>query len=228
MYNVVTFDIYSASLDIFGSSIPKVCDILNELSEKECEDFFKMWRTQQWNYLLLNNSMRDGFYSYRYITERVLEYTQSKFDLELSIKQKEDLMEIWTTFKAWPEAKAVIDEIKSRGYKVAILSNGDEDMLKALEGSTDIVFDYIFSGDQAGCYKPSPNIYKNALKKLDIDSSEMLHVAGSLFDVMGAKSAGLSCAWSNRHGEYVLDSQYLPDYEIPSLNSLLELLPPIN
>jgi len=228
MYKIITFDIYSASLDINGSAIPIVEEIIKDLTKEECAEFFKTWRAQQWNYLLLNNSMKDGFYNYRYITERVLEYTEKKFNIELTRDQKDSLMEIWTTFKAWPEAKVVIEEIKRRGYKVAMLSNGDEDMLKPLEESTGIDFDYVFSGDQAGCYKPNPGIYINVLERLDIDKNELLHVAGSLFDVMGARSAGLNCAWSNRYGEFVLDTEYVPDYEIQSLDRLLDLLPDMN
>lgn len=227
MYKVITFDIYSASLDINGSAIPIVEKVL-DLSKEECAEFFKTWRAQQWNYLLLNNSMGDGYYSYRYITEQVLEYTEKKFDLKLTLEQKKELMEIWTSFKAWPEAKKVIDELKRRGYKVAMLSNGDEDMLRPLQESTGIDFDYVFSGDQAGCYKPNPEIYNNVLKSLDIGTDELLHVAGSLFDVMGAKSAGLNCAWSNRYNEFILDTKYIPDFELSSLDKLLDLLPDIN
>jgi 2-haloacid dehalogenase len=228
MYKVITFDIYSASLDINGSAIPIVEEVIEGLSKEECAEFFKIWRGQQWNYLLLNNSMKDGFYNYRYITERVLEYTEKKFKIKLTKDQKDRLMEIWTSFKAWPEAKVVIDEIKRRGYKVAMLSNGDEDMLIPLQESTAIDFDYVFSADQAGCYKPNRGIYINALDRLGINKDQLLHVAGSLFDVMGAKSAGLNCAWSNRYGEYVLDTQYIPDYEFSSLDRLLDLLPDMN
>jgi 2-haloacid dehalogenase len=225
MYKVISFDIYSASLDINGSAIPIVDEVIDCLSKDECVEFFKTWRLQQWNYLLLNNSMKDGYYSYRYITERVLEYTEKKFDISLNKSQKKRLMEIWTSFKAWPEAKRVIEELKRRGYKVAMLSNGDEDMLIPLKESTGIEFDYVFSGDQARCYKPNPGIYNNALKRLGLKVEEVLHVAGSIFDVMGAKSAGLHCVWSNRYDDYILDTRYLPDYEVSSLGSLLKLLP---
>lgn len=224
MYKVITFDIYSASLDINGSSLPIVESIL-DLPKENCEQFFKVWRAQQWNYLLLNNSMEQGYYTYRYITEQVLEYTAKKFDITLTQDQKKQLMDVWIRFKAWPEAKEVIEELKRRGYIVAMLSNGDEDMLKLLEESTGIKFHYVFSGDQAKCYKPNPEIYYNALKRLDVKVDELLHVAGSMFDVMGAKAAGIKCAWSNRYGEFVLDTQYVPDYEFASLRELLELLP---
>ena len=223
MYKLVTFDIYSASLNINGSAVPVVDRVLG-LGEEKSTEFFKLWRTQQWNYLLLNNSMKTGFESYRYITMKVLEYTEKKFGISLTEEQKAQLFEIWTTFRAWPEAKEVIDEIKKRGYKVGMLSNGDLDMLKPLEDSTGIEFDYIFSAEQAGGYKPCPDVYDVPLNALGLKKDEMLHVAGSSFDVMGAKSAGCHCAWSNRLKEYVLDERYKPDYELSNLYELLDIL----
>lgn len=227
MYKLITFDIYSASLDIVGSAVPIVQKVLNA-SEDFSKLFFQTWRTQQWNYLLLNNSMNDGYKNYRYLTEQVLEYTCKKYDIHLSESQQGELMNIWISFKAWPEAKMVIDEIKNRGYKVAMLSNGDEDMLFPLQKSADITFDYLFSGDQVSCYKPNQKIYHNIFDRLDIGINEHLHVAGSLFDVMGAKAAGINCVWSNRQKEFVLDTRFKADYEISNLKELLNILPSKN
>ena len=154
MYKLITFDIYSASLDINGSATPIVKEVLGWDDEKSLE-FFKIWRAQQWNFLLLNNSMSVGFESYRSITTKSLEYAIKKFEVSLTEEQKNRLMEIWVSFKAWPEAKEVIDEIKRRGYKVAMLSNGDRDMLEPLQSSSGIQFDYVFSAESAKAYKPS-------------------------------------------------------------------------
>jgi len=133
-------------------------------------------------------------------------------------------MEIWTTFRAWPEAKTILHKVKEKGYDIAMLSNGDQDMLYPLQKSSGITFDYIFSGDMAGCYKPSQGIYELPCRKLKIKREEMFHVAGSMFDVMGAKAAGCICAWTNRHGEILLDERYRPDYEFRDLSELLDIL----
>lgn len=220
MYKLITFDMYSALLDIEGSALPRVISVLKRPSE-ECLTFFKLWRTRQWDYVLLSSLMDKGFLSYYDITWKALEYTGKKTGIYLSLPEKTELMEIWTSFLAWPEAKETIDLIKAKGYQVAMLSNGDETMLKKLEDSTGITFDYIFSADQANHYKPHVSIYELPTEKLGIAKTDFLHVAGSLFDMMGAKAAGCNCAWSNRLGEYTLDPQYLPDYETTNLQQLL-------
>ena len=223
MYKLITFDIYSASLDINGSAVPIVREVLG-WSDEECLEFFKTWRAQQWNFLLLNNSMSEGYRTYRDITTKTLEYAMKKFEVTLTEEQKNRLMEIWVSFKAWPEAKEVIDEIKKRGYKVAMLSNGDQDMLEPLQESSGIQFDYVFSAESAKAYKPAASVYDVPFMKTGIKKEEMLHVAGSVFDVMGAKAAGCNCAWSNRYSDYVLDPKFEPDYNMKNLKDLLKFL----
>ena len=117
-----------------------------------------------------------------------------------------------------------MEKIKEKGYPIAMLSNGDYDMLAPLQESTGIQFDYIFGGNMSGCFKPCMGIYELPYQKLGIPKSEMLHVAGSMFDVMGAKAAGCTCAWSNRYHEPILDETYKPDFELNNLSDLLEIL----
>ena len=222
-YKLITFDAYSALLDIKGSLVPVLEKIFPQ-SEKDMAAVFTTWRTRQWDYVLLSNSMDKGFLSYRYITRCALEYTLLKFGLICSETAKERLVEAWSQLSAWPEARDVLDEVKRLGYPIAILSNGDEPMLKALEGSTGIVFDYIFSADQAGAYKPSPKIYQLPFHKLGLARQDVLHVAGSPFDMMGAKAAGILCGWSNRFGDFPIDPRYKPDYEWNELGELLRIL----
>lgn len=224
MYKMITFDMYSATLDIFGSSVPLVKKVLRESDEK-CDEFFRTWRAQQWNYLLLSGNMQDGFLSYTYLTKKALDYTEFKLGYSLTSDQKDGLFEVWKNFSAWPEAKEVLDELKKRGYLVAMLSNGDVDMLSPLQQSTGIDFDYIFAADMAKCHKPTPNIYYLPLVELGIGRNEFLHVAGSSFDVMGAKSAGLHCAWSNRFRDRTLDAKFEPNFNMKNLYDLLDILP---
>ena len=223
VYQLITFDMYSATLDINGSAVPMVEKILNK-DRAFSKDFFSLWRNQQWNYLLLNNSMEKGYKSYQYITRTVLHYTADKLGISLENDQEESLMKIWTSFKPWPEAPSVLKELKNRGYKIGMLSNGDQDMLAPLADATGVNFDYIFSADEAGFYKPNPNVYEVPSHRLGIKKDQWLHVAGSVFDVMGTKAAGYNCAWSNRYGDYVLDPKFEPDYMMKNLNDLLTFL----
>ncbi len=53
---------------------------------------------------------------------------------------------------------------------------------------------------------------------------DVLHIAGSANDVLGAVAAGMACVWSNRHGDILLDPAYPPTSVISDLAGVLELL----
>ena len=78
--------------------------------------------------------------------------------------------------------------------------------------------------EQAQAYKPNPKIYQLPMDRLGLSRDEVLHIAGSPFDMMGAKAVGLPCIWSNRFGDFPLDAQYKPDAEINDLMGLLPIL----
>ncbi len=104
MYKVITFDMYSATMNINGSATPKVAEILN-CDLEFAKSFFTTWRSQQWNYLLLNNSLKTGFISYWDITKLVLDYTANKFSIPLTNELTDKLMNVWLSFSPWEEAR---------------------------------------------------------------------------------------------------------------------------
>src|SRR3546814_10135577 len=80
-------------------------------------------------------------------------------------------------------------EIKSRGYPIGILSNGDAAMLQALASRVATPFDHVFSSEAAGFYKPHPSVYHLPLSALKLSGGEVLHVAGGAPDALGATAA---------------------------------------
>ena len=221
---LITFDAYSALFDIEGSIIPVVNGVLGEKLKEETTPFFRLWRIRQWDYVLLSNSLQKEHLSYDYITERALEYTCKKYKVTLSGDETARLMKGWRELNPWPEGQKVLKAVKEKGYEIAILSNGDTDMLKDLAARLDTEMDYIFSAEMAGAYKPHPNIYKLPFEKTDYPHEQVIHIAGSPFDTLGAKSAGIQCYWSNRKDDFLIDPIYAPDKEVSTLSDILELI----
>lgn len=88
-------------------------------------------------------------------------------------------------------------------------------------------FTYLAFSNEVGATKPDPTIFREALECLDAYPAESVHVGDLLeTDVAGAKKSGMSAIWVNR-GEKKADKQVsncIPDFEIKTLNSLLEIL----
>lgn len=223
-YKLITFDMYSALLDISGSAVPLIREAA-DLPDGVCVELFSLWRSRQWTCMLLNGCTGKEFVSYSEITRQTLDQADELLGLELPDETKDALLHhVWENFKAWPEAAAVIAELKARGYQTAMLSNGDLDMLRPLENSTGITFDYIFSADMARAHKPCPAIYSLPEKILGLHRGEYLHVCGSANDLYGAVSAGIPVIWHNRKNDLSFGRCIRPLAEIKTLEELLTIL----
>lgn len=220
---IVTFDFYTALVDYERSLLPAVRAACGE--NVDATALTRAWRAKQLEWAQLSNSLQRGRIPFRECTRRALVYTFARVGRSLSPSEADALVAAWDSLAPWPEAAATLAEIGARGYPIAVMSNGDEAMLRAGAGSLGIAFDYFFASDRAGAYKPHPSMYALPAQTLGCAPADVLHVAGSGIDVMGAKLAGLRCAWSNRSNEPAMSPETPPDHELRDLAGLLDILP---
>jgi putative hydrolase of the HAD superfamily len=84
----------------------------------------------------------------------------------------------------------------------------------------------IFS-DEVGLCKPNGLVFERALKKLEVNPSEAVHVGDLLrTDVAGAKGAGMMAVWIR--GESDQTGPWRPDYEIEVLSEVIPILDEID
>lgn len=111
--------------------------------------------------------------------------------------------------KAWPEVPIVLCQLKKQRFKLAVVTNCSNQlgrrMIKNLESSCDELepnfsFDTVVTAEESGFYKPNSKPYKDALKKLGVQPSDALFVAGSSGDIPGASNVGMQVVWNNHHG----------------------------
>jgi len=98
------------------------------------------------------------------------------------------------TLKAYDEVPDVLAELRRRGLTVAICSNWDWDIDRAvagagLEGTTDLVV----TSAQAGARKPNPRIFRHTLERCGVEPAEALFVGDTLgADVEGPLAYGMA------------------------------------
>ena len=101
-----------------------------------------------------------------------------------------------TPFRLAPGALAVVRELAERGYAVGIISNTVGEPGRLLRpilrrfGFDDYIGVYVFS-DEHPWTKPSPEIFRAALRALGSKPSAALHVGDGWADIEGARRAGL-------------------------------------
>jgi 2-haloacid dehalogenase len=221
-YDLLTFDVYTALFDVEGSLTPVVRDALG--ASADAREIVRAWRRKQLEFVLISGSLQRGHVSFATLTRRALDYVLGREGRELGEGVRRDLVQAWDRLQPWPEAAPVLSELQARGHRLALLSNGDYAMLQALAARLPVAWQAIFASDRAHAYKPNPTVYLVPLRTLGLAPTQVLHVAGSATDVMGAKAAGLPCVWSNRHHDLIVDPALMADREIADLRGLLDLV----
>ena len=123
-----------------------------------------------------------------------------------------------------PEVREVLNALKACGDKLAILSNGDPDMLAdavraaQLEG----VFDAVLSVEAAGIFKPSMKVYQLVLDRFGGTPAEVSFQSSNRWDIAAAKAFGFRCVWVNRTGAPDEYPELPPDRVVRDLTALLE------
>jgi 2-haloacid dehalogenase len=131
----------------------------------------------------------------------------------------------WPVF---PEVPAALQELRRRGWQLAILSNSDRDLIVESEKAIGVPFDLTVVAEDVGSYKPAHGHWKRFFELSTADRDRHVHVAQSHFhDVVPANELGLTSVWINRLGE---TADPPPTRELPDLhrlpNTLDELVPP--
>lgn len=218
---LITFDAYAALSDYRSSLLP-VVETISGLDRALASNFLELWRTRQLGVAALSNALQGERISFRTCTALALDYALRRHGLAVDVCVREQLVSAWYPLAPWPEADEVLAALAAKGYPLAILSNGDQDMLEALAAQLATPFQHIFSSEQCGLYKPHPGVYAIPTETLGIE--HYLHVAGSANDAIGATAAGVTCYWSNRQDDCVVLPDYAPDHQGPDLKGLLEII----
>ena len=137
-----------------------------------------------------------------------------------------DLMEAYLKLDCYPEVPEALSILKSRGFKIAILSNGTPAMLEAAVKNSGIedLIEKNFSVEEVGIFKPAPRVYQIAVDGLKIKPEEIAFQSSNAWDASGAAAFGFKVAWVNRFGQSEERLPGRPDVEIQDLIELPEFL----
>lgn len=158
----------------------------------------------------------------------VLTISLSKLLNEAGINpEPEDTRLFVKTLPSWPpfpETSDVIRQLKELGYKLAILSNIDNDLIAQSVKLIGAEFDYIITAEMTRSYKPAPGHWDMLLRVSGVERERVLHVAASIVhDIRPAKRLGFKAVWINRRGD-TKPSDVEPDYTMPNLEPLPTIL----
>ena len=160
--------------------------------------------------------------SYRDVMAETLAAVAVLARLDIAAGEQDALGASLPGWPVFPEVPAALAELRSRGWRLAILSNTDADLLDASLRAIGVPVDLRIVASDIGSYKPAVRHWEAFFAQSGADRGRHVHVAASLFhDVEPAHRLGLRCAWINR----VAERSDLPRaVELPDLATLPDAL----
>lgn len=161
---------------------------------------------------------------FKQVTLDALKFALQTLDLSYDDTELQLILAEYDKLDPYKEVKKVLSEGDNK--QCVIFSNGSRDMLEPLIEQSGLAqyFDRVISVDDIKQYKPSPAAYMQVLNTLGIKREEILFMSSNGWDISGAKSFGFKTAWINRNHVPVEVLNLEPDYILPNLNGILDLI----
>jgi 2-haloacid dehalogenase len=148
--------------------------------------------------------------------------TEAMRELGAPESETSGLAEALPSWSPFPEVRPALEGARSRGWKLAILSNTDRDFIDASMGRIGVPFELAIVASEIGSYKPGHTHWSRFFEETGAARDGHVHVAQSYFhDIAPASELGLRSIWINRYRERHEPS---PTRELDDLSRLPDTL----
>ena len=214
----LVFDAYGTLFDV-NSAAEKCKDKIGT----KWEAFANFWRTTQLEYTWLRSLMKRHKNFWK-VTEDSLDKSMKMFNINKNMKN--ELLNLYKILTPYPEVREVLEDLKKKNYKLAILSNGTPPLLNELVTSNKLnnLFDDLFSIEEVKVYKPDSRVYEIPTKKYNLKANEITFLSANTWDVSGGGNYGYNSIWVNRNKLEFDILDYHPKNEINNLTHLLDIV----
>jgi len=221
---VCMFDQYGTIVDMQSGLTEAAKPYLQAKGWKGNPNSFVTW----WRRTHFENSMIDALLGrehtpYREIGHRSVALVLERAGIAYTMDEVRDLVAQIEKLRPFPEVPEALARLQAR-YKLAVLSNGDPDMLEAAKQYHRIPFDRVISVAVANAFKPHVATYVKAAEIMGVRLEEVLFVANHAFDCVGAKSAGMRTAFIDRRRRPFGITPHQPDLLVSSMRELADVM----
>lgn len=119
----------------------------------------------------------------------------------LSDADVEHLVRVWWRLRPWPDAVPGLARLRTR-HVIGPLSNASFAGMVRLARFAGLPWDCIITAENAGLYKPRPEVYRTAVSLLGLNPGQVMLVAAHNYDLRAAQAEGMPTAFVPRPTEY--------------------------
>ena len=216
----LVFDQYGTIVDMQGGLTAAVTSFLAGKGwTGDPHRFVTWWRRTHFEDSMIDSLCNRGHTSYRQIGHRAVANVLRRAGIDYTHEEVRWLAALIERLKPFPDVLDALEDLH-RSHRLAILSNGDPDMLEAAKPHIGFEFDARISVEEAGCFKPHHATYAKACERLGVDRSSVLFFANHAFDCIGAKAYGMRTAFIDRRKRPFGDSPHQPDLIVEDFAAL--------
>jgi 2-haloacid dehalogenase len=215
---VLTFDCYGTLIDWEAGAIEALRPLLAQngvmLSDDEIITFFQD---------LEEPLCEPPFKPYKEVLACVMDRFGQHFGFPVSAAERSWLAASVPSWQPFPDTVEALRTL-GRRYRLAIISNIDDDLFAASVRQLGVPFDAVITAEQTRCYKPHQPIFEEALRRLGAEPGSVTHVAEGVTEIAPMRLLGCTTVWVRRNGRSARLLTEAPDLELPDLRSLLPVL----
>jgi 2-haloacid dehalogenase len=196
---ICVFDAYGTLFD-FNSAVARHRAAIGPKADALSD----MWRSKQIQYTWLRNGM-GAYAKFWQVTGEALDHCLAAHGIEdrgVRDKLRVKLMGAYLALAPFPEVPAMLDRLKRAGVRLAILSNGNPEMLDPMVAACGLAdrFEAVLSVDAAHVFKPDPRVYRLVEARCGVKPDKVCFLSSNCWDAHGAAHFGFSTVWVNRAG----------------------------
>ena len=221
----LAFDQYGTIVDMQKGLTEAVTPLLQKKGwDGSPNSFVTWWRRTHFENSMIDALLDRGHTPYRQIGHRAVSHVMDRCGISYSQEEVRWLVAEIEKLKPFPDVVAALENLRRAGYKLAILSNGDRDMLEAAGPHIGFPFDHVISVQEAGTFKPHWKTYAKAEEITGQERSSILFVANHAFDCIGAKAYGMRTAFIDRRKRPFGETPHQPDLIVSDFAELAATL----
>jgi 2-haloacid dehalogenase len=109
------------------------------------------------------------------------------------------LMSSWGTMRLFDDVEAMLAELRARGYRLAVLTNCDDDLFWTTHRLFRVPFDLVLTAERVRGYKPERWHFRGFEMLTRVQRPHWVHVANSWYhDIEPARALGVRHVWLDR------------------------------
>jgi 2-haloacid dehalogenase len=216
MPRVIVFDLMGTLLD-FRALDPHFERFFGEAAVR------KEWLMQTLQ-LAMAATLTNAYEDFGVQADTALEMTARHYKVSLLGEEKNLILNTLLKLRPFPEVAQGLHRLRDAGLRLAILTNSTEQAAGAQLNYAGLRehFEQVISADEIHCFKPAPEVYLLAARRLSVEPGQVRLVTAHDWDVTGALRAGCTAVFVARPGQVMNPFGPQPDVRGADLGEAAE------